>query len=59
MAKSRSTLLTSRLSMADFALKDGGEVCSPDQLPKGAFLAMRAAADTTDVVRMVWDDTDR
>jgi len=38
------------------ALKDGGEVRKPDQLPKGAFLAMRAAADTTDVVRMVWED---
>jgi len=38
------------------ALKDGGEVRKPDQLPKGAFLAMRAAADTTDAVGMVWDD---
>ena len=38
------------------ALKDGGEIRKPDQLPKGAFLAMRAAADTTDAVGMVWDD---
>ena len=38
------------------ALKDGGELRKPDQLPKGAFLAMRAAADTTDPVGMVWDD---
>ena len=38
------------------ALKDGGEIRKPDQLPKGAFLAMRTAADTTDVVGMVWDD---
>ena len=38
------------------ALKDGGEVRKPDQLPKGAFLAMRAAADTTDPVGIVWDD---
>ena len=38
------------------ALKDGGEVRKPDLLPKGAFLAMRAAADTTDPVGMVWDD---
>jgi hypothetical protein len=38
------------------ALKDGGELRKPDLLPKGAFLAMRAAADTTDAVSMVWDD---
>jgi hypothetical protein len=38
------------------ALKDGGEVRKPDQLPKGAFLAMRAAADTTDPVRIVWEE---
>jgi hypothetical protein len=38
------------------ALKDGGEIRKPDQLPKGAFLAMRAAADTTDAVGMMWDD---
>jgi hypothetical protein len=38
------------------ALKDGGEVRKPDALPKGAFLAMRSAADTTDAVGMVWDD---
>lgn len=38
------------------ALKDGAEVRKPDLLPKGAFLAMRAAADTTDPVGMVWDD---
>ncbi len=38
------------------ALKDGGEVRKPDLLPKGAFLAMRAAADTTDAVGIVWDD---
>jgi hypothetical protein len=38
------------------ALKDGGELRKPDQLPKGAFLAMRAAADTTDPVGIVWDD---
>jgi hypothetical protein len=38
------------------ALKDGGEVRKPDQLPKGAFLAMRVAADTTDPVGIVWDD---
>ncbi len=38
------------------ALKDGGEIRKPDQLPKGAFLAMRSAADTTDAARMVWDD---
>lgn len=38
------------------ALKDGGEVRKPDLLPKGAFIAMRAAADTSDVVGMVWDD---
>ena len=38
------------------ALKDGGELRKPDQLPKGAFFAMRAAADTTDAVGMVWDD---
>lgn len=41
------------------ALKDGGEVRKPDQLPKGAFLAMRTAADTTDAVGMVWDDTSK
>jgi len=38
------------------ALKDGGEVRKPDALPKGAFLAMRSAADTTDAVSMVWDE---
>lgn len=38
------------------ALKDGAEVRKPDQLPKGAFMAMRAAADTTDVVGMMWED---
>jgi hypothetical protein len=38
------------------ALKDGGELRKPELLPKGAFLAMRAAADTTDAVGMVWDD---
>ena len=38
------------------ALKDGGELRKPDDLPKGAFLAMRSAADTTDTVGMVWDD---
>lgn len=38
------------------ALKDGGEVRKPDQLPKGAFLAMRAAADTTDPVGIVWEE---
>ena len=38
------------------ALKDGGELSKPDDLPKGAFLAMRSAADTTDTVGMVWDD---
>ena len=38
------------------ALKDGGEIRKPALLPKGAFLAMRAAADTTDAVGMVWDD---
>ena len=38
------------------ALKDGGEIRKPDQLPKGAFLAMRTAADTTDAVGMVWDE---
>ncbi|HEY1533393.1 MAG TPA: hypothetical protein VGF76_05230, partial [Polyangiaceae bacterium] len=38
------------------ALKDGGEVRKPDALPKGAFLAMRSAADTTDPVGIVWDD---
>lgn len=38
------------------ALKDGGEVRRPALLPKGAFVAMRAAADTTDAVGMVWDD---
>ncbi len=38
------------------ALKDGGEIRKPDQLPKGAFLAMRSAADTTDAVGMMWDD---
>lgn len=38
------------------ALKDGGEIRKPDQLPKGAFLAMRSAADTTDAVGMVWED---
>ncbi|MEP7049931.1 MAG: hypothetical protein ABJB12_06240 [Pseudomonadota bacterium] len=38
------------------ALKDGGELRNPDDLPKGAFLAMRSAADTTDAVGMVWDD---
>ncbi len=40
------------------ALKDGGEISKPDLLPKGAFLAMRSAADTTDAVGMVWDDED-
>jgi hypothetical protein len=40
------------------ALKDGGEVRKPDLLPKGAFQAMRSAADTTDAVGMVWDDDD-
>jgi hypothetical protein len=38
------------------ALKDGGELQNPDDLPKGAFLAMRSAADTTDAVGMVWDE---
>lgn len=38
------------------ALKDGGEVRKPDLLPKGAFLAMRSAADTTDPVGIVWDE---
>ena len=38
------------------ALKDGAEVRKPDALPKGAFSAMRSAADTTDPVGMVWDD---
>ena len=38
------------------ALKDGGEVRKPEALPKGAFLAMRSAADTTDPVGIVWDD---
>ena len=38
------------------ALKDGGELRKPDQLPKGAFRAMRSAADTTDAVSIVWDD---
>jgi len=38
------------------ALKDGGELRKPDQLPKGAFRAMRAAADTADPVGMVWDE---
>ena len=38
------------------ALKDGGEIRKPDQLPKGAFVAMRTAADTTDAVGMVWDE---
>ena len=38
------------------ALKDGGEVRKPDALPKGAFLAMRSAADTTNPVSIVWDD---
>jgi hypothetical protein len=38
------------------ALKDGAEIRKPAQLPKGAFLAMRAAADTTDAIGMVWDD---
>ncbi|MEO8905926.1 MAG: hypothetical protein ABI488_25550 [Polyangiaceae bacterium] len=38
------------------ALKDGGELRKPADLPKGAFLAMRSAADTTDAVGMVWDD---
>ncbi|MEO7032556.1 MAG: hypothetical protein ABI548_01890 [Polyangiaceae bacterium] len=38
------------------ALKDGGELRKTDELPKGAFLAMRSAADTTDAVGMVWDD---
>jgi hypothetical protein len=41
------------------ALKDGAEIRNPDQLPKGAFLAMRAAADTTDVVGMMWDDSSK
>ncbi|HEY0463514.1 MAG TPA: hypothetical protein VGC79_04865, partial [Polyangiaceae bacterium] len=38
------------------ALKDGGELRKPDLLPKGAFHAMRAAADTSDAVSIVWDD---
>lgn len=38
------------------ALKGGGEVRKPDQLPKGAFQAMRSAADTIDPVGIVWDD---
>ena len=38
------------------ALKDGGELRKPDLLPKGAFLAMRVAADTTDAVNMLWDE---
>jgi hypothetical protein len=38
------------------ALKDGAEARKPDALPKGAFQAMRSAADTTDAVGMVWDD---
>jgi hypothetical protein len=38
------------------ALKDGGEVRKPDALPKGAFVAMRSAADTTNPVSIVWDD---
>jgi len=38
------------------ALKDGGELRKPDQLPKGAFRAMRAAADTTNAIGIVWDD---
>jgi hypothetical protein len=38
------------------ALKDGAEVRKPDQLPKGAFVAMRTAADTTNPVSIVWDE---
>ena len=38
------------------ALKDGAELRKADQLPKGAFFAMRAAADTADAVGMVWDE---
>ncbi|HEX3777627.1 MAG TPA: hypothetical protein VHV51_24325 [Polyangiaceae bacterium] len=38
------------------ALKDGGEVRKPDQLPKGAFDAMHSAEDTTNPVDMVWED---
>jgi hypothetical protein len=38
------------------ALKDGAEVRKPDALPKGAFQAMRSAEDTTDPVRMLWEE---
>lgn len=38
------------------ALKDGAEVRKPALLPKGAFAAMRSAADTVDPVGMVWDE---
>lgn len=38
------------------ALKDGGELRDPKQLPPGAFLAMRAAADTANAARMLWDE---
>ena len=38
------------------ALKDGAELRKADQLPKGAFFGMRAAADTADAVGMVWED---
>ncbi|HWZ93254.1 MAG TPA: hypothetical protein VNW92_30550 [Polyangiaceae bacterium] len=38
------------------ALKDGAELRKPDELPRGAFAAMRSAEDTTDPVGMVWDD---
>ncbi len=40
------------------ALKDGGELRKPADLPKGAFQAMRSAEDTTDPVAMVWEDGD-
>jgi len=38
------------------ALKDGAELSKPDLLPKGAFRAMRTAADTANAVNMLWDD---
>ena len=37
------------------ALKDGAELRDPKLLPKGAFVAMRVAADTVSVERMIWD----
>jgi hypothetical protein len=38
------------------ALRGGDEIRKPNQLPKGAFVAMRSAADTTQAASMVWDD---